>query len=51
VLAGVTGTTSIVDFETDTLHRLTLLEHDPGPETTAYGLLADMINIARGRHE
>lgn len=50
VLAGVTGTTSIVDFETDTLHRLTLLEHDPGPETTAYGLLADMINIARGRH-
>jgi homoserine dehydrogenase len=50
VLAGVTGTTSIVDFETDTLHRLTILEHDPGPETTAYGLLADMVNIARGRH-
>ena len=49
-LAGITGTTSIVDFETDTLPRLTLIEHDPGPYTTAYGMLADMINIARGRH-
>jgi homoserine dehydrogenase len=46
----ITGTTSIVDFETDILPRLTIVEHDPGPRTTAYGMLADMINIARGRH-
>jgi homoserine dehydrogenase len=49
-LAGIRGTTSIVDFETDVLSRLTIVEHDPGPKTTAYGMLADMINIARGRH-
>lgn len=49
VLASIKGTTSIVDFETDVLPRLTILEHDPGPSTTAYGMLADMINIARGR--
>lgn len=50
VYASITGTTSIVDFETDTLPRLTLIEHDPGPHTTAYGMLVDMVNIARGRH-
>ncbi len=48
-LGGVMGTTSIVEFETDTLPRLTIVEHDPGPETTAYGMLADLINLARGR--
>ncbi|NLH09390.1 MAG: homoserine dehydrogenase [Chloroflexi bacterium] len=50
VLAGSKGTTGIVEFETDVLPRLTILEHDPGPPTTAYGMLADMINLARGRH-
>lgn len=50
VEATITGTTSIVDFETDTLPRLTMIEHDPGPTTTAYGMLADMVNIARARH-
>jgi homoserine dehydrogenase len=51
ILANVTGTSSIVDYETDVLPRLTVIENDPGPTTTAYGLLADMINIVRGRHE
>lgn len=41
---GVTGTTSIVQFETDVLGRLSIVEEDPGKETTAYGLLADFIN-------
>ena len=41
------GTTSIVEFETDVLGKLTLVEKDPGPETTAYGLLADFINAVR----
>lgn len=49
-LSLVTGMTSIVDYETEDLPRLTLIEHDPGPDTTAYGMLADMVNIARGRH-
>ena len=43
----VDGTTSIVQFETDVLGQLSLIESDPGPHTTAYGLLADFINAVR----
>jgi len=46
-LASVSGTSSLVHFETDTLAGLTITEHNPGPETTAYGLLADFINAVR----
>jgi homoserine dehydrogenase len=48
-LAGVNGTSSTVHFETDTLTGLTLTEHNPGPDTTAYGLLADFINAVKER--
>jgi homoserine dehydrogenase len=41
---GIEGTTSIIEFETDVLGNLTLIETDPGPHTTAYGLLADFLN-------
>jgi homoserine dehydrogenase len=44
----VTGTTSIVQFETDVLGLLSVVEENPGPHTTAYGLLADFINTTRG---
>jgi homoserine dehydrogenase len=40
----VNGTSSIVQFETDVLGSLSIIENDPGPHTTAYGLLADFIN-------
>lgn len=40
----VEGTTSIVKFETDVLGSLSIIETDPGPHTTAYGLLADFLN-------
>jgi homoserine dehydrogenase len=33
---GVDGTTSIVQFETDVLGLLSLVEADPGPHTTAF---------------
>jgi homoserine dehydrogenase len=46
-LYGVSGTSSIVTFETDTLPQLSIVEGNPGPETTAYGLLADFINATR----
>ena len=45
---GVDGTTSIVQFETDVLGLLSVIESDPGPHTTAYGLLADYLNAVRG---
>lgn len=50
-MARVRGTTSIVSFQTDVLPDLTLVEHDPTPRTTAYGMLCDMINVARGRYQ
>ncbi|HEY3310208.1 MAG TPA: homoserine dehydrogenase [Anaerolineales bacterium] len=43
----VEGTTSIVQFNTDVLGSLTLIESDPGKHTTAYGLLADFINAVK----
>ena len=44
---GVNGTTSIVQFETDVLGLLSVVEENPGPHTTAYGLLADFLNAVR----
>ncbi len=41
------GTTSMVQFETDVIGMLSVVENGPGPETTAYGLLADFINAVR----
>ena len=43
----IDGTTSIIQFETDMLGLFTIIEEDPGPETTAYGCLSDFLNIAR----
>ena len=46
-LYSVAGASSIVEFNTDTLSSLSIVEGNPGPETTAYGLLADFINAVR----
>ena len=46
-LFSIQGTSSYVQFELDVLPGLGIVESDPGPETTAYGLLADLINAAR----
>lgn len=43
-LYNVIGTSSSITFESDVLGDLTITEADPGPQTTAYGLLADFIN-------
>ena len=43
-LFGVMGTSSAITLWTDVLGPLTLVESDPGPRTTAYGLLADLLN-------
>lgn len=44
---GVSGTSSIIQFETDVLGQLSVVEDNPGPHTTAYGLLADFLNAVR----
>jgi homoserine dehydrogenase len=46
-LYNLAGSSSIVEFRTDTLSSLSIVEGNPGPETTAYGLLADFINAVR----
>lgn len=43
----VDGTSSIVQFDSDVLGMLSIMEADPGPHTTAYGLLADFINAVK----
>ena len=42
-LAWVTGTSSIVCFETDIFPGLVITENNPGLEATAYGMLADFV--------
>lgn len=39
----VTGTSSSITFHSDNLGPLTITEENPGPRTTAYGLLADFL--------
>jgi len=46
-LYSINGTSSYAQFETDTLPGLGIVESDPGPETTAYGLFADFLNTFR----
>jgi len=44
---GIEGATSMIQFTTDVLGQLILVEPDPGPQTTAYGMLADFINAVK----
>lgn len=46
-LAGASGTSLIVNLELDVLPGLILTAHQPDLRSTAYGLLADFINIVR----
>lgn len=40
----VSGTSSALTLHTDVLGDLTITENDPGPHTTAYGLLSDFLH-------
>ena len=44
---GIQGSTSMIQFDTDVLGQLTLVEPDPSPQTTAYGMLADFVNAVK----
>lgn len=48
-LYNVTGTSSFVSFKLDVLPGLGILELDPSPKTTAFGLLSDLICATRER--
>lgn len=49
-LYSVNGTSSYIEFHTDVLPALGITENDPGPETTAYGMLADLLTIYKDNH-
>jgi len=46
-LYSINGTSSYAEFELDVLPGLGIVENNPGPETTAYGLLSDLVNATR----
>ncbi|MCJ7512273.1 MAG: homoserine dehydrogenase [Anaerolineales bacterium] len=46
-LFNVSGTSSALTFFTDVLPALTVIEGNPGPETTAFGMLADFLRVVR----
>ena len=46
-LAGLEGTSSAIRFDLD-MFGLSIVEHNPGIEATAYGLLADLVRVAVG---
>ncbi len=46
-LYSVNGTSSIVIFHTDVLPALGILESNPSPDTTAFGLLTDILTILK----
>jgi homoserine dehydrogenase len=47
-MAGLEGTSSAIRFDLDVM-AFSVVEHNPGVEVTAYGLMADFIRAARGR--
>ncbi|MHC1740308.1 MAG: homoserine dehydrogenase [Anaerolineaceae bacterium] len=47
IFYGINGSSSYVQFETDALPGLGIVESNPSPLTTAYGLLADLVNAMR----
>ena len=44
----IEGSTSMIEFQTDVLGNVSVVQSNPGPATTAYGLLADFVNIVTG---
>lgn len=43
-LFNVSGTSAILEISSDVLGKLSLIEENPSPRTTAYGVLADLLN-------
>jgi homoserine dehydrogenase len=46
-LGGVRGTSLAIHFELDVIPGLTIISHRPNLQSTAYGLLADFVNLVK----
>ncbi len=49
LFAQIRGTKSILTLHTDTMNDVTIMEDESGPRQTAFGLLSDLVAIARLR--
>ena len=47
IFAHLTGMETAITLRTDTMQDLTMVEGEGGPEQTAFGVMADLISIAR----
>ncbi len=47
MLACVKGTTSLVSLTTDLMGTISIVEHDPEKEQTAYGILSDVLRLLK----
>ncbi|HZK88362.1 MAG TPA: hypothetical protein VFC27_04330 [Anaerovoracaceae bacterium] len=45
LLASITGTSSVVSITTDLMGTISIVEHDPEIEQTAYGIFSDLLRI------
>lgn len=50
MLASVNGTTSVVSITTDVMRKLTITEHEPEIEQTAYGVFGDILRVFELEH-
>lgn len=49
MLAAVNSTTSVVSITTDLMKKVSIVEHEPEIEQTAYGIFGDMLRVLEGR--
>ena len=45
MLASVNSTTSVVSITTDLMKTISIFEHEPEIEQTAYGIFGDMLRV------
>ncbi|MFO7944312.1 MAG: homoserine dehydrogenase [Anaerolineales bacterium] len=45
----ISGTSALLQVESDVLGTITLQEEEPTPMTTAYGFLADLLNVVKNK--
>ena len=48
MLASIDSTTSVVSITTDLMGKISVIEHAPEIEQTAYGVFGDIIRVVEG---
>jgi homoserine dehydrogenase len=49
MLASVNSTTSVVSITTNLMKKVSVVEHEPEIEQTAYGVFGDVLRVLEGR--